>query len=197
QQHEMLTGMNHPQNPAYGNREIPFAREIYIEQDDFMEDAPRKFFRLSVGREVRLRFAYYITCQQIIRNDDGSISHLICTYDPESRGGKSADGRKVKGTIHWVSAAHALDARVNLYDRLFNTPTPGAEPDFVATINPESLQRREHAKLEPAVEVTGNQLSYQFERLGYFINDPDSTPQQPVFNRTMTLRDSWAKIEKS
>ncbi len=197
QQDEMLTGMNHPQDPAFGNREIPFSREIYIEQDDFMEDAPRKFFRLSVGREVRLRFAYYITCQQIVKNDDGSISHLICTYDPESRGGKSADGRKVKGTIHWVSAPHALDARVNLYDRLFNTSNPGAETDFVDTINPDSLQLLTNAKLEPAVEVTGNQLAYQFERLGYFISDPDSTPQQPVFNRTMTLRDSWAKIDKS
>ncbi|MCP4490506.1 MAG: glutamine--tRNA ligase/YqeY domain fusion protein [Gammaproteobacteria bacterium] len=197
QLNEVLTGMNHPQDPAYGNREVPFSREIYIEQDDFMEDAPKKFFRLSVGREVRLRFAYYITCQQVIRNDDGSISHLICTYDPESRGGKSADGRKVKGTIHWVSAAHALDARVNLYDRLFNTPNPGAQEGFAATINPDSLQVRENAKLEPAIEVTGNRLAYQFERLGYFISDPDSTQQRPVFNRTMTLRDSWAKIDKS
>ncbi|MCP4186973.1 MAG: glutamine--tRNA ligase/YqeY domain fusion protein [Gammaproteobacteria bacterium] len=196
-QDEMLTGVNHPQDPEYGNREIPFSRVIYIEQDDFMEDAPKKFFRLSVGREVRLRFAYYITCQQVIKNDDGSINHLVCTYDPESRGGKSADGRKVKGTIHWVSAAHALDARVNLYDRLFNTRSPGAEDNFVATINPDSLQVRENARLEPAVEVTGNQLAYQFERLGYFISDSDSTQQQPIFNRTMTLRDSWAKIDKS
>ena len=194
---EMASGANHPQNPDYGTREIPFSREIYIEQDDFMEDAPKKFFRLSVGREVRLRFAYYITCKEVIKNEDGSIESLICTYDPESRGGKSADGRKVKGTIHWVSAAHAVDARVNLYDRLFNTTNPGGEDDFVSTINPESNVVAENAKLEPAVEVTNNQLAYQFERLGYFISDIDSTGEQPIFNRTMTLRDSWAKIDKS
>ncbi len=196
-QHEMVTGFNHPQNPDYGSREIPFSREIYIEQDDFMEDAPKKFFRLSVGREVRLRFAYYITCKEIIRNNDGSIDSLVCTYDPDSRGGKSADGRKVKGTIHWVSAEHAVDARINLYDRLFNTTNPGGETDFVSAINPESNLVAECAKLEPAVEVTANKLAYQFERLGYFISDIDSNSEQPIFNRTMTLRDSWAKIGKS
>ena len=196
-QQEMVTGANHPQNPDYGTREIPFSREIYIEQDDFMEDAPKKFFRLSVGREVRLRFAYYITCKEVIKNEDGSIDSLICTYDPESRGGKSADGRKVKGTIHWVSAAHAVEARVNLYDRLFNTTNPGGEDDFVSTLNPESNVVADKARLEPAVEVTNNQLAYQFERLGYFISDTDSSIEQPVFNRTMTLRDSWAKIDKS
>ncbi len=196
-QHEMVTGFNHPQNPDYGSREIPFSREIYIEQDDFMEDAPKKFFRLSVGREVRLRFAYYITCKEIIRNNDGSIDSLVCTYDPDSRGGKSADGRKVKGTIHWVSAEHAVDARINLYDRLFNTTNPGGETDFVSAINPESNLVAECAKLEPTVEVTANKLAYQFERLGYFISDIDSNSEQPIFNRTMTLRDSWAKIGKS
>jgi len=196
-QEELVTGANHPQNPDYGTREIPFSREIYIEQDDFMEDAPKKFFRLSPGREVRLRFAYYITCKEVIRNDDGSIKELICTYDPESRGGKTADGRKIKGTIHWVSAAHAVNATVNQYDRLFNSANPGAEEDFVTAINPDSNIVADNAKLEPAVQLTGNALAYQFERLGYFISDIDSTVEQPVFNRTMTLRDSWAKIGKS
>ncbi|MFT4649898.1 MAG: glutaminyl-tRNA synthetase [Polaribacter sp.] len=193
-QEEMVTGSNHPQNPDYGTREIPFSRELYIEQDDYMDDAPKKFFRLTVGREVRLRFAYYVTCKEVIKNADGSIESVICTYDPDSRGGKSADGRKVKGTIHWVSAKHAVNARVNLLDRLFLTPNPAAEADFIPTLNPESRVMVDDAKLEPAVEVTGNALAYQFERLGYFISDTDSTSEQPIFNRTMTLRDSWAKM---
>ncbi len=197
QQTEMVTGVNHPQNPDYGSREIPFSREIYIEQDDFMEDAPKKFFRLSVGREVRLRFAYYITCKEVVKNDDGSINSLICSYDPESRGGKSADGRKVKGTIHWVSAHHAVNARVNLYDRLFNTTNPGAEENSVSTLNPDSNIVADDAKLEPAIQLTDNKLAYQFERLGYFISDSESTDDRPIFNRTMTLRDSWARIGKS
>ncbi len=197
QQTEMVTGVNHPQNPDYGSREIPFSREIYIEQDDFMEDAPKKFFRLSVGREVRLRFAYYITCKEVVKNDDGSINSLICSYDPESRGGKSADGRKVKGTIHWVSAHHAVNARVNLYDRLFNTTNPGAEENSVSILNPDSNIVADDAKLEPAIQLTDNKLAYQFERLGYFISDSESTDDRPIFNRTMTLRDSWAKIGKS
>ncbi len=194
---EQVSGINHPQNPDYGRRDIPFSREIYIEQDDFMEDAPKKFFRLSPGREVRLRFAYYITCKEVIKNQDGSIDSLICSYDPESRGGKSADGRKVKGTIHWVSAGHAIRARVNLYDRLFITPNPGAAGDFVAAINPESNVVIDNAMLEPAVNLTANKLAYQFERLGYFISDLDSTAENPVFNRTISLRDSWAKIDQS
>lgn len=196
-QEEMVSGANHPQNPDYGTREIPFSREIYIEQDDFMEDAPKKFFRLSIGREVRLRFAYYITCKEVIKNEDGSIERLICTYDPESKGGKSADGRKVKGTVHWVSARHAVDARVNLYERLFNTTNPGGEADFVEAINPESIIVAEKAKLEPAVNPVDNKLAYQFERLGYFISDSESNKEQPIFNRTMTLRDSWAKTNKT
>ncbi len=196
-QQEMVSGVNYPQHPDSGNREIPFSREIYIEHDDFMEDAPKKFFRLSVGREVRLRFAYYITCKEVIKNADGSIDSLICHYDPESRGGKTADGRKVKGTIHWVSARHAVDARVNLYDRLFNTTNPGDDAEFVSAINPESNVVADNAKLEPAVKAAGNKLAYQFERLGYFISDLDSTEEQPIFNRTMTLRDSWARIKKS
>jgi len=196
-QEEFFTGANHPQNPDYGTREVPFTRELYIERDDFMEDAPRKFFRLSPGREVRLRFAYYITCQQVIKNDAGEVETLICSYDPESRGGSSPDGRKVKGTIHWVSARHAVNATVNLYDRLFTSTNPGAAADFHNALNPESLVVMPDAKLEPAIELTGNALAYQFERLGYFISDYDSTSAQPIFNRTMTLRDSWAKIGQS
>ena len=196
-QEELVSGINHPQNPDSGTREIPFTREIYVEQDDFMEDAPKKFFRLSPGREVRLRFAYYITCKQVIKNEDGSINALICTYDPESRGGNTPDGRKVKGTIHWVSAVHAIKARVNLYDRLFNTPNPAAAADFTSVINPDSNSVAENAMLEPAVELTDNKLAYQFERLGYFISDLTSTIENPVFNRTISLRDSWAKIDQS
>ena len=194
---EMISAANHPQNPDYGTRQVPFSREIYIEQDDFMEDAPKNFFRLSVGQEVRLRFAYYITCTAIVKNNDGSIHSLICRYDPESRGGKSADGRKVKGTLHWVSARHAINARVNLYDRLFNTTNPGAEADFIGSINPQSNTIVDTAKLEPAIQVAGNKLAYQFERLGYFISDTNSTEAEPIFNRTMTLRDSWARFNKS
>jgi len=196
-QEEFFSGANHPQNPDYGTREIPFSREIYIERDDFMEDAPKKFFRLSPGREVRLRFAYYVTCTEVIKNAAGEIESLICRYDPESRGGNTADGRKVKGTIHWVSARHAVDARVNLYDRLFTCANPAAEDDFTLAINPDSKIVMENAKLEQTIELTDNALAYQFERLGYFISDYDSSVDKPVFNRAMTLRDSWAKIEKA
>ncbi len=197
EQEEFFSGANHPQNPDYGSREVPFAREIYIERDDFMEDAPRKFFRLSPGREVRLRFAYYITCKEVIKNADGEIESLICSYDPASRGGSSPDGRKVKGTIHWVSARHAVAATVNLYDRLFTVPNPGAAQDFHQALNPDSRVVMDNARLEPSIELTDNPLAYQFERLGYFISDYDSTGEKPIFNRTMTLRDSWAKIEQS
>ncbi|MDH3859607.1 MAG: glutamine--tRNA ligase, partial [Gammaproteobacteria bacterium] len=196
-QEELFSGPNHPQNPDYGSRDVPFSREIYIERDDFMEDAPNKFFRLSPGREVRLRFAYYITCKEVVKNADGEIESLICSYDPESRGGSSPDGRKVKGTIHWVSARHAVEATVNLYDRLFTVPNPGAAADFHQALNPDSRIVMENARFEPAIELTNNPIAYQFERLGYFISDYDSTSEKPIFNRTMTLRDSWAKIEQS
>ena len=196
-QEEMITAINHPLNPDYGTREIPFSREIYIEHDDFMEDAPKKFFRLSPGREVRLRSAYYITCKEVVKKANGEIEKLICNYDPESRGGNTADGRKVKGTIHWVSVQHAIKARVNLYDRLFNTANPGAQRDFVSSINPESRLVMERAMLEPAIDLIDNPIAYQFERLGYFISDLESTPGKPVFNRTISLRDSWARIEQS
>ena len=193
---EMVQGKNHPQNPDFGTREIPFSREIYIEQDDFMEDAPRKFFRLAPGREVRLRFAYYITCKQVIKNEDGSIKELICRYDPESKGGKTPDGRKVKGTIHWVSAAHAKPATVRVYDRLFNVHNPGKLDDFHGGLNPDSLVTYDNAMLEPGVEFDKHDLAYQFERQGYFIADTHSTEQNIIYNRTMSLRDSWAKVEK-
>ncbi len=194
---EWVTGKNQPQNPDSDTRQIPFSREIYVERDDFIEDAPKKFFRLSPGREVRLRFAYYITCKEVVKNDDGSVESLICTYDPDSRGGNTADGRKVKGTIHWVSAKHAIRARVNLYDRLFNTPNPGAASEFIPAINPQSNIVMDKAMLEPSIELVDNKMAYQFERLGYFISDLESTQEKPIFNRTISLRDSWAKIEQS
>jgi glutaminyl-tRNA synthetase len=193
---EYFDGKNHPQNPDFGTRKIPFSRELYIEQEDFMEDAPRKFFRLAPGREVRLRFAYYVTCQQVIKNEDGSIKELICSYDPESRGGNTPDGRKVKGTIHWVSADHAINAQVRIYDRLFNVVNPAKAEDVHDTLNPDSLITLDNAKFEPGIETSRQALAYQFERLGYFIADTHSTADKPVFNRTMSLRDSWAKIEK-
>ena len=195
-QQEMVSGKNHPQNPDFGEREIPFSREIYIDRDDFMEDAPSKYFRLSPGREVRLRFAYYITCKDVIKNPDGSIKELICSYDPESRGGNTADGRKVKGTIHWVSAQHCNTAEIRLYDRLFNVPNPGKMEDIQQALNPDSMIVYKNARLEPAIGLTRQPLAYQFERLGYFIADTHSSVEQPLFNRTMSLRDSWAKIEK-
>ncbi len=193
---EMVSAKNHPQNPDFGTREIPFSRELYIERDDFMEDAPRKFFRLSIGREVRLRFAYYITCRDVIKNSDGSVKELICSYDPESRGGNTADGRKVRGTIHWVSARHAKNANVRLYDRLFKVSNPGKLDDIHSGLNPDSLVVYPHAKLEPDIKDERQNLAYQFERLGYFIADTHSTSGDLIFNRTMSLRDSWAKIEK-
>jgi len=196
QQEEWFKGKNHPQKPEFGTREIPFCRELYIERDDFMEDAPKKFFRLAPGREVRLRFAYYITCQQVIKDEQGRIIELICSYDPESRGGSTPDGRKVKGTIHWVSARHARPATVRVYDRLFNIRHPGRAEDVHDALNPESLKTYENAMLEPSIPADRQPLAYQFERLGYFIADTHSTPDNPIFNRTMSLRDSWAKIEK-
>lgn len=195
-QEEIFQGKNHPQNPDFGTRDVPFSREIYIERDDFMEDAPRKFFRLAPGREVRLRFAYYITCKEVIKDENGEIMELICTYDPESRGGTTPDGRKVKGTIHWVSAAHAQQAEVLVYDRLFNVANPGKLEDFHGGLNPDSLIRYDNAKLEPSIASTTQALAYQFERLGYFIADSHSSDEKIVYNRTMSLRDSWAKIGK-
>ena len=184
--------------PRTGSRLVPFSRELYIERDDFMENPPRKFFRLAPGREVRLRYGYFITCTEVIKDAAGNIVELRCTYDPATRGGDAPDGRKVQGTIHWVSAPHALDCELRLYDRLFRVPDPDAEEgqDFLAMVNPESLVVVRGAKVEPGVGRDPIGSRYQFERIGYFISDPvDSGPGGLVFNRTVTLRDSWAKIK--
>ena len=192
---EMLPAQNHPNRPEMGERELPFSRELYIEADDFMEDAPRKFFRLKPGGEVRLRYAYIIRCEEVIKDADGNVTELRCTYDPETRSGGAQSGRKVKGTIHWVEARHAVDAEVRLYDRLFTVPEPGAEDDAMSVVNPESLEVVQ-AKLEPALAETADER-VQFERSGYFLPDAvDHRANRPVFNRIVTLRDSWAKIEK-
>jgi len=191
---EMMDAHNHPQHPEMGTRQVPFSKILYIERDDFMEDAPKKFFRLTLGREVRLRYAYYITCTDVIKDDNGEVIELICSYDPETRGGDSPDGRKVKGTIHWVSAQHAIDAKVNLYDRLFTHPNPGASENFIELMNPDSLIKLDHCKLEPSLAEADPDKHYQFERTGYFVRD--NHEQGLVFNRTVTLRDTWAKIDK-
>ena len=192
---EQFDAFNHPNNPEMGSRQIPFCRELYIDRQDFMEEAPKKFFRLAPGREVRLRYAYFITCTSVIRNSEGQISELRCSYDPESRGGHAPDGRKVKGTLHWVSAQHALDAEVRQYDRLFRDTNPLSDgsKDFLELINPDSKTVITNSKVEPGLinATTGN--SFQFERVGYFCVDPESTPSHLVFNRTVELRDSWSK----
>ncbi|MDD6088381.1 MAG: glutamine--tRNA ligase/YqeY domain fusion protein [Desulfovibrionaceae bacterium] len=181
-----------------GSRKVPFCRELYIEREDFREDPPKKYHRLFPGSEVRLRFAYYITCTDVVKDAQGNITELRCVYDPETRGGNSPDGRKVKGTIHWVSARHAISAKVRLYDHLFTSPTPGSREDvpFTEELNPDSLKTIT-AKVEPALASFSVGSRVQFERVGYFCVDPDSTAEAPVFNRTVSLKDSWAKIEKN
>jgi glutaminyl-tRNA synthetase len=190
---EELEASNNPRDESAGARKVPFSREIWIERDDFMEDPPNKFFRLGPGREVRLRSAYFVTCTGVIKDDAGEVIELRCTYDPATRGGDSPDGRKVKGTLHWVSAAHAIDAEVRLYEPLFLNENPGAAEDFLAEINPDSLEVLTGCKLEPALAGLGEGEVVQFERLGYFCADPDGTADAPVFNRTVGLRDSFAK----
>jgi glutaminyl-tRNA synthetase len=192
---EALSAVNNPENESDGKREIPFSREIFIEKDDFMEDPPKKFFRLSLGREVRLRYAYFITCEEVIKDDKGNIVELHCKYDPKTKGGNAPDGRKVKATLHWVSAAHSIDAEVRKYDRLFQIPDPDKEDNFMDSINPKSLEILSECKLEPSLEKLEVGETIQFERLGYFCKDQDSNAL-PVFNRTVALRDSWAKIDK-
>ena len=180
-----------------GSRKVPFSRELYIERDDFREDPPKKFHRLFPGSEVRLRYAYYVTCKDVVKDTDGNIVELRCTYDPESKGGATPDGRKIKGTIHWVSVPHAVSAEVRLYEHLFTSPTPGNTPEgveFTDLLNPGSM-RVVTAQVEPALAEFPAGSRVQFERLGYFCVDPDSKPGAPVFNRTVTLKDSWAKIE--
>ena len=188
---------NNPEDPAAGTRKVPFSRVIYIEQDDFREDPPKKFYRLSPGREVRLRNAYFVTCREAVKDDAGKVVRLICTYDPATRGGNAPDGRKVKATLHWVSAAHAVDAEVRLYDRLFSVEDPSDEEgrDWKSFLNPHSLEQVTGCKLEPSLAELTPGARVQFERLGYFCVDPDTAPGALVFNRTVTLKDAWAKIE--
>jgi glutaminyl-tRNA synthetase len=185
--------------PKTGSRKVPFSRELYIERDDFMEDPPKKFFRLGPGREVRLRYGYFITCTDVVKDASGEVVELRCTYDPATRGGDSPDGRKVQGTIHWVSANRALDCELRLYDKLFSVPDPDAVDDggdLATLLNPESLVVVKGAKIEPSVGADPAGSRYQFERTAYFVSDPiDSKPDALVFNRTVTLRDSWAKMK--
>jgi glutaminyl-tRNA synthetase len=188
-----MEAVNNPEDAAAGTRTVPFSRVLYIEQEDFREDPPKQYFRLSPGREVRLRYGYFVTCTGVVKNEKGEVSEVHCTYDPASRGGDSPDGRKVKSTLHWVSAAHAVDAEVRLYDLLFAKEEPSEIPD---DLNPNSLEVLKGCKLEPSLKGAAPGRRYQFERLGYFCADPDSTPETPVFNRTVALRDAWAKIEK-
>ncbi|MCH7794437.1 MAG: glutamine--tRNA ligase/YqeY domain fusion protein [Proteobacteria bacterium] len=195
-QTETLKAINNPEDPSAGTRQVPFSRELYIEAGDFMEAPPKKFFRLAPGREVRLRYAYFITCREAVKDAAGAVTELRCTYDPATRGGDAPDGRKVKGTIHWVSAAHAIPAEVRLYDHLFTVPVPGKTGDVLDDLNPDSLTVLEACRLEPSLSQAALGTPVQFERQGYFCPDPDATPERPVFNRTVALRDTWAKIQK-
>ena len=190
---EELEAVNHPDNPAAGARKIKFGREIYIEQDDFMESPPKKFFRLSPGTEVRLRYAYFLTCREVIKNAKGEVTELRCVYDPATRGGNAPDGRKVKATIHWVSAAHSIPAEVRLYNPLFTKPDPSGGESFATDLNPNSVEVLTGAQLELALADAKIEQAIQFERQGYFCLDRDSSPGKPVFSRTIGLRDTWAK----
>jgi glutaminyl-tRNA synthetase len=195
---EFLEAVNNPEDAEAGTRRVPFSRELYIEQDDFMEDPPKKFFRLGPGREVRLRYAYFITCREVVKNEDGDVVELRCTYDPATRGGDSPDGRKVKGTLHWVSAAHSLPAEIRLYSPLFSDAEPDVKTEdaLEASLNAESLKILTECRLEPAMAEAGPGDRVQLERLGYFCLDPDSRSERLVLNRTATLRDTWAKVAK-
>jgi len=195
---EMLEAVNNPEDPAAGTRQVPFSRELYIEQDDFREVTPPKYHRLSPGKEVRLRYGYLVTCKDVVKDAAGNVTEIHCTYDPATRGGNTPDGRKVKATIHWVSAQHAVDAEVRLYDTLFTKPDPDDAPegqDFTANLNPKSLEVI-RGKVEPSLKDARAGERFQFERLGYYCVDPDSKPGTRVFNRTVALKDTWAKIEK-
>ena len=189
---EELEAINHPDDPSAGTRKIAFGRELYIEQDDFMENPPKKFFRLSPGTEVRLRYAYFIKCREVIKNAAGEIVELRCTYDPATKGGNAPDGRKVKATMHWLPAAQSLTAEIRIYNQLFANPSPNAA-DFTADLNPNSLEVLTDARIEPAIAAANSDAPMQFERHGYFVRDPDSTPDKLVFNRTIGLRDTFAK----
>ena len=193
---DLLDAVNNPEDETAGTRKVPFGRELWIERDDFMEDPPRKFFRLAPGREVRLRYAYFITCDEVVKDEAGEVLELRCSYDPETRGGDAPDGRRPKATLHWVSARHAVPAEVRLYDRLFTRPDPGADGELLDDLNPESEQVLPAVWVEPAAAETPVGETVQFERLGYFCADPDSQPGRPVFDRTVTLKDSWARMQK-
>jgi glutaminyl-tRNA synthetase len=195
---EHVDVINNPEDPSAGTRKVPFSRVLYIEQDDFREDPPKKFFRLAPGREVRLRCAYFIRCTDVVKNGGGEIVELRCTYDPATRGGDAPDGRKVKSTLHWVSAAHAIPIEVRLYDRLFSVEDPERTVEnqtFLDFINPNSLEVLSNCQAEPSLASAAVSAKFQFERIGYFCVDPDSRADAPVFNRTVSLRDTWAKIE--
>jgi len=197
---EQLKAVNNPEDPGAGTRMVPFSKELYIERDDFMEEPPKKFYRLAPGREVRLRYAYFIKCNKVVKNEKGEIIELHCTYDPATRGGDAPDGRKVKSTLHWVSAVYAVSAEVRLYEHLFTKENPDDVPedaDFTSCLNPHSLEILKDCKVEPSLKNAKPFSRYQFERLGYFCVDPESTDGKPVFNRTVTLRDRWAKIVKA
>jgi glutaminyl-tRNA synthetase len=197
-QTEYMEAVNNPEDASMGTRQVPFSKVIYIEQDDFREDPPKQYFRLAPGREIRLRYAYFITCTGVVKDAEGNVVELRCTYDPATKGGNAPDGRKVKATIHWVSAEQAVDAEVRIYETLFNREDPNVVPegqDFTVNLNPNSLEVVAGAKLEPSLRDAAPGSRYQFERLGYFAVDPDSTGDKPVFNRTVALRDTWAKIE--
>jgi glutaminyl-tRNA synthetase len=198
---EEMEAINNPEDAAAGTRKVPFSKTLYIEQDDFREDPPKQYFRLSPGREVRLRYAYFVTCTSVVKNERGEVVEIHCTYDPATKGGNAPDGRRVKSTIHWVSAAHAVEAEARLYDLLFTVPNPGGEAEegmeWTDYLNPNSLETVRGCKLEPSLRDAAVGSRYQFERLGYFSVDDDSQPGRPVFNRTVQLRDAWAKIEKA
>jgi glutaminyl-tRNA synthetase len=192
---ETLEAVNNPEDPAAGTRTVTFGREIYVERDDFMEHPPKKFFRLAPGREVRLRYAYFVTCREVVKDAAGEVVELRCTYDPATRGGDAPDGRRVQATLHWVAAADAVPAELRLYNQLFTRPDPGADGDVMADLNPDSLELLRGALLEPALAAAPAGEAVQFERVGYFCADPDSTPERLVFNRTVGLRDTWAKVQ--
>jgi glutaminyl-tRNA synthetase len=196
---EQMEAVNNPEDASAGTRTVPFSKVLYIEQEDFREDPPKQFYRLSPGREVRLRYGYFITCTGLVKDDKGEVIEVHCTYDPATRGGDSPDGRKVKSTLHWVSASHAIDAEVRLYDTLFTKEDPDDVEegrDFTDNLNPKSLEILSACKLEPSLAGAAPGSRYQFERLGYFCVDPDSSAQKSLFNRTVALRDTFAKIEK-
>ena len=192
---EMLAAINNPGDPESGTRQVPFGREIYIEREDFMEDPPKKFFRLAPGREVRLRYAYFLTCREVVRDAEGEIVELICRYDPETRGGNAPDGRKVKATLHWVAATQSVAAEIRHYNPLFTEAEPGAGGEFLDDLNPDSLEVLNDCRLEPSLAGAAVGLPVQFERQGYYARDPDSTETRLVFNRTVGLRDAWARLQ--